>query len=261
MCSSADWLQEANTCPPKQLGPVEPAAAAFLSALVAQPYAKANPQGRLWLLCDLPRLRERIADELPLWRVKCHLLKEVSQADQDSEIADPESGAERLADLHALTVAPSTEFPEVVILPSSVLDEPAPSPKSLESARMRLNVGQELDIDSLFNTLNEQGFERVSQIHSRGQFAQRGGILDIYTWQNPDPVRLEFFDIEIDSIRVFDLDSQTSRKKLDAIELAISEPDASATMAEFLGPHDALVSLTEDSHPEALFHLSPSAPV
>ena len=261
ICSTANWLEEAKSCAPKQLGPVEQAAAAFLTALLAHPYAKEYPQGRLWLLCDLPRLRERIADELPLWRVKCHLLKEISRADQDSEIADPESGAERLADLHTLTTAPSTDFPEVVILPSSVLDEPAPSPKALESARLRFEVGQEVDIDSLFNTLSDQGFERVSQIHSRGQFAQRGGILDVYTWQNPAPVRLEFFDIEVDSIRVFDLDSQTSRKKLDTIELAISEPDASGSMADFLGSQDALVSLTEDPHPKSLFHFSPSAPV
>ncbi|MEO1857863.1 MAG: transcription-repair coupling factor [Rubritalea sp.] len=261
ICSTTNWLMEAKSRAPKQLGPVAPAGAAFLTALLATPYAKAHSQGRLWLLCDLPRLRERIADELPLWRVKSHLLKEVSSADQDSEIADPESGAERLANLHILTTPPSNEFPEVVILPTSILDESAPTPKALKSARLSFRVGLEVDIDALFNSLSELGFERVSQIHSRGQFAQRGGILDIYTWQNPDPIRLELFDIEIDSIRVFDLDTQTSRKKLDTVELAVNEPDSSGTIADFLGNQDSLVSLTEEAHPKATFHFSPSAPV
>jgi transcription-repair coupling factor (superfamily II helicase) len=261
VCSPANWLADAEKCAPKQLGPVEPAAAAFLTALLAHPFAEANPNGRLWVLCDLPRLRERIADELPLWRTKYHLLKETSQADQGSEIADPESAAERLTNLHALSINPSADYPEVVILHPSVLDEAAPSPRALESARLHFKIGQEVDIDTLLNNLSEQGFERVSKIHNRGQFAQRGGILDIYTWQNPDPIRLEFFDIEIDSIRAFDLDTQTSRKKLDSVEIAITEPDSSGTLADFLGTQDAIISLTEEAHPKALFHFSPSAPM
>lgn len=229
--------------------------------MLAHPFAEQNPKGRIWLLCDLPRLRERIADELPLWRTKCRLLKETTKADLDSEIADPESSAERLADLHALSICPSADSPEVVILPPSVLEESAPAPKALESARLHFKIGQEVDIDTLLADLSDQGFERVSQIHNRGQFAQRGGILDIYTWQNPDPIRLEFFDIEIDSIRAFDLDTQTSRKKLESIELAVTEPDSSGTLADFLGPQDMIVSLTEDAHPDARFHFSPSAPM
>ncbi|MFC5050370.1 transcription-repair coupling factor [Rubritalea spongiae] len=246
---------------PKQLGPVEPAATSFLTSLLAHPYSESKPKGRLWLLCPLPRLRERIADEVPLWGLKAHLLKEISPADKSSEIADPEANSERLADLHALSHCPSADFPEIVILSPETLHESAPSLTSLESARLTFTLGQKVDIETLLADLSDQGFEKVSQIHNRGQFAQRGGIIDIYTWQNPDPIRLEFFDVEIDSIRAFDLDTQTSRKKLDRVELAISDPDSSGTLADFLTEQDAIISIGEAPHPQASFHFSPDAPL
>ncbi|MFC4992927.1 transcription-repair coupling factor [Rubritalea tangerina] len=260
-CAPASWIEQARAHAPKTLGPVENAAAAFLTALIAHPYAKSHPTGRIWLLSPLPRLRERLSDELPLWGVHAHLLRAISQADRSSEIADPEAQAERLAELHALSSPPHTQTPEVVLLAPETLDEAAPSPDSLAATRLNFTLGQEVDIDTLLEDLTKQGFERVSQIHNRGQFAQRGGILDIYTWQNPDPIRIEFFDIEIDSIRAFDLDTQTSRKKLESVELAVTDPDNSATLADFLSPDDAIVSLDESPHPQALFHFSPAAPI
>ena len=104
----------------------------------------------------------------------------------------------------------------------------------------------------------------MSQIYARGQYAQRGGIIDVYTWQNPDPIRLELFDVEIDSIRSFDLDSQTSKQKLKGIELAIADTDANNAdnnIASFIGAEDILVSLSEEPHPDATIHLSPTAPL
>lgn len=258
---SQQWLNVAQSSRLVTLGPIDHAGCSYILALIANTLQQKFPSSRIWVICDIPRLRDRISDELPLWNVQSHLLGELSKDIQASEIADPEANAERLATLHALSHSPATGQPEAVLLSAEMLEDPAPSPKELNHTRIVLALGQELPPDELIATLSSQGFERVSQIHARGQFAQRGGILDIFTWQNPEPIRLEFFDIEIDSIRSFDLDSQSSQRKLTEVELAVSDPEDTATLTSFIGDGDIIISLTEFAHPDAHIHLSPTAPI
>lgn len=257
---AADWLRQACSGSPTTLGPIDDSAAAFCTALLAQ-QQQDKVSSRVWLLTDRPRFRERVADELPLWNIRAHSLRDISSVSQSSEIADPESSAERLATLHTLSQPPRKERAEVVLLSSEMLDEAAPSPQSLKEARLTIKVGQELDIDRLLTALSKQGFEQVSQIHNRGQYAQRGGIVDIYTWQNPAPIRLEFFDIEVDSIRAFDLDTQTSRRRLESVELVVSEAKATGTLADYIVNGDLVISLAEEADARSQIHLSPAPPI
>ena len=67
------------------------------------------------------------------------------------------------------------------------------------------------------NRLVEAGYERVAQVTTRGQFAVRGGILDLFSWQAQLPVRAEFFGDEIESLREFDVDTQTSVRNLQSV--------------------------------------------
>ena len=60
---------------------------------------------------------------------------------------------------------------------------------------------------------------------TRGQFAVRGGILDVYSWQAAAPIRAEFFGDEIESLREFDLDTQTSLRNLNEVELLLGAAD------------------------------------
>src|ERR1700731_2291744 len=69
------------------------------------------------------------------------------------------------------------------------------------------------------------GYERVAQVTTRGQFAVRGGIVDLYSWQAPLPVRLEFFGDTIESLREFDIDTQTSVRDLDAVDVLLGAAD------------------------------------
>ncbi|WP_346188330.1 transcription-repair coupling factor [Rubritalea halochordaticola] len=258
-CPPDAWLGNLRTGTKQAIGPVADAAASFAISLIARAYNDKHPNRRVWVITELPRLRERIADEVPLWNVSAHLLHEISTSIQSSEIADPESLAERLAELHALTHDPTRA--EIVLASEEMLEEAAPSEKDLKATRAILSVGQSLDIERFLGTLDEQGFEKVSQIHNRGQYAQRGGIIDVFTWQNPAPIRIELFDVEIESIRAFDLDTQTSRRKLDSIELPISDPNTSATIADFIHQNDLVISLGEDAHELSHIHLSPDAPI
>src|SRR5207253_84488 len=63
------------------------------------------------------------------------------------------------------------------------------------------------------------------QVTTRGQFAVRGGIVDLYSWQAPLPVRLEFFGDQIDSLREFDIDTQTSVRDLNKIDILLGAAD------------------------------------
>lgn len=258
-CPPSAWLGQTRPGQCIPLGPVSEAAASFFLSLITRSYCSEKSNKRVWVIADQPRLRERIADEVLMWNVKAHLLHEISTSIQSSEIADPESMAERLAELHSLTHRP--EMPEIVLLSEEMLDEPSPSAQDLKATRATLRVGQNLDVDKFLAALDEQGFEKVTQIHGRGQYAQRGGIIDVFTWQNPAPIRIELFDVEIESIRAFDLDSQTSRRKLDSIELPISDPNNSSTLADFIHAEDLVISLGESAHELCQVHLSPDAPI
>src|SRR2546430_15520259 len=76
-------------------------------------------------------------------------------------------------------------------------------------------------MEDLLNRLVTAGYERVAQVTTRGQFAVRGGIVDLYSWQAPLPLRLEFFGDQIESLREFDIDTQTSVRDLGSIDILL----------------------------------------
>ncbi len=91
--------------------------------------------------------------------------------------------------------------------------------KSLLENTFTIRVGDNLSLDFLHEVLVEYDFEKTDFVYEAGQFAQRGGILDVFSYSNDLPYRLEFFGDEIESIRVFDPDSQLSKEKLTFISL------------------------------------------
>lgn len=83
-------------------------------------------------------------------------------------------------------------------------------------------VGDTVDIEKLTNTLVNLGYERVSKIEGFGQFSIRGGIIDIFSLEYTNPIRMELFDDEVDSIRTFDVFSQMSIDKMKKIVITPS---------------------------------------
>lgn len=236
------WLRRAVTQPDfaKRLAPLATgegevvldhageAAHAWLAAVVTEA-ARDLKKRRLWLVCDLPRQRERLASELELWGITPLVLPDAPGEASDGTIADPESAAEWFVVLEHL----AREKAFVVICGSDAFSSPAPSPGALRDSRTTLKAGLVLDPRELAETLASHGYERVSIVAGRGQFAIRGGILDLFAWQAARPLRLEFFDTELESLREFDLDSQASTRKLDQAELLLAEPPAAATIADY----------------------------
>ena len=80
----------------------------------------------------------------------------------------------------------------------------------LFSSVVQLEVGKELNLDEIKERLTDIGYERVDMVEGRGQFSVRGGIIDIFPLTTKNPVRVEFWGDEIDSIRYFDVISQRS---------------------------------------------------
>lgn len=91
--------------------------------------------------------------------------------------------------------------------------------KNLQKNTLEIREKDTLSIDFITNTLNEYGFERVDFVGEPGEFSVRGGIVDIYSFANDKPYRIEFFGDEIDSIRLFDPGTQLSIKLLKHIAI------------------------------------------
>ena len=108
--------------------------------------------------------------------------------------------------------------PIIVTYPEA-LAESVPQPDSLQGKTITLSVGEEIAISQLIEMLLELHFQRVDFVYEPGQFAVRGGIVDIYSYAHDIPFRIDFFGDEIDSIREFELETQLSQNKVDSMDI------------------------------------------
>ncbi len=233
---------------------VAPAAQAFVLALSAR--AAPTTPTRLWALCCDLRTQERVTNELELWLgYRPLFFPEQETFHFEGAVRDPEITAERLSFLNHLASPPSTQhlLPEILVLNVASLEERVPTPGELRDARLHFRAGDPLDFVSLQEKLAAAGFEAVSQVIARGQFARRGGILDIFTWETPHPVRIELFGDDIESLREFDIDTQTSIGVREEITFLVGEAGATPrhSLREIIDPGADLVVAIECEDPSA----------
>jgi transcription-repair coupling factor (superfamily II helicase) len=125
----------------------------------------------------------------------------------------------RVAALDALLQDGGTGEAPVVVVSAVALSEKVPDPE-LRPHSFTLRTGELLDLDECMADLVAAGYERVDQVTDRGQFAARGGLLDIYPATEDRAVRVDLFDIEIESLRWFSTFTQRSLGETDAVEIA-----------------------------------------
>ncbi|MCX6315662.1 MAG: transcription-repair coupling factor [Bacteroidetes bacterium] len=101
----------------------------------------------------------------------------------------------------------------VVTYPEAIFEKVV-LPSTVSSNIIRIKSGDTLDMPALLLKLDGYGFERTDFVYEPGQFAIRGGILDIYSFGNEKPYRVELFGNEVDSIRIVDPETQLSERKL-----------------------------------------------
>ena len=126
----------------------------------------------------------------------------------------------RMAALDALLDHPGAGGePPVVVVSAVALSEKVPDP-DLRPHGLRLAVGDVVDLGELTADLVRAGYDRVEQVSDRGQFAVRGGIVDVYPATEERAVRVELFDIEVESLRWFSTFTQRSLGEAQAVEIA-----------------------------------------
>jgi transcription-repair coupling factor (superfamily II helicase) len=190
----------------------EPAHAFLVAALAKQ-------LGRtLWVFCPSIRAQELLYESLLNWHPEPLFLPEAELAAVENILPDPEIAAERLALLNRVQ---REKGPHVVVATRAALAQPAPDPKSLHAAVLVLRRGKTEPLERISEQLVAAGYDRAHQVTTRGQFAVRGGIVDVFSWQAPRPVRLEYFGDDIESLREFDVDTQTSIRNLQSVELLL----------------------------------------
>ena len=133
----------------------------------------------------------------------------------DGSATDAVGGA-RLRVLRALA---SDKPPRVIVTSGPALMQPVPGQDEIAASSRTLRVGSDVDVEELLRWLIERGFERVPAVELPGEVSVHGGIVDIFPSDSEDPLRLEFFGDEVESLRRFDVESQRTIETLSEVSV------------------------------------------
>ena len=241
----------------------------FLAAVLANAYhgCRLDKQhaadSTIWVLCPSVHSQEVFYESLLNWQPNALFLPEAELSGIENVLPDPEITAERLALF--LQIERDTG-PRIIVATRASLDQAAPKRGSLESAIVQLRRGATTKMEEFLERLVASGYERASQVTTRGQFAVRGGIVDLYSWHAPLPFRLEFFGDQIESLREFDIDTQTSVRDLRSIDIllnqgsAVSSPslveDQSGHVRDYVRERDLIIDVEPDGISNAHVQIS-----
>lgn len=139
----------------------------------------------------------------------------------------------------------SNEKPLLVVACPEALVETVISQAGLQLNTLRVAQSDKISIEFINEFLNEYGFERVNFVYEPGQFSIRGSIVDIFSYSNDYPYRIDFFGDEVESIRSFNIDSQISKDTLKHITIIpdVNNNDIKGeriSFVEFLPPESVL---------------------
>jgi transcription-repair coupling factor (superfamily II helicase) len=113
----------------------------------------------------------------------------------------------------------SRKKPAIIVSYAEAIFEKVVTKKELDKNTLKLSIEDKFSIDFINETLFEYNFKRVDFVTEPGEFSVRGGIIDVFSFSNDNPYRIEFFGNEIDSIRSFDVETQLSIEKLKKISI------------------------------------------
>src|SRR6476661_8502601 len=129
----------------------------------------------------------------------------------------------------------------IVTYPEALFEKVVLS-KTLSANIISIKQADELDVNGMLQRFVDHGFVRTDFVYEPGQFAVRGGIIDIYSFGNEKPYRIELFGNEVDSIRIFDPENQLSERKLLQVNIIPNvetqfEGGEKVSLMEFLPGH------------------------
>jgi transcription-repair coupling factor (superfamily II helicase) len=134
---------------------------------------------------------------------------------------------------------------KLIVTHPEALFEKVVLPKTLSGNIIQLKTNDTINLDGLMELFVMYGFERTDFVYEPGQFALRGGILDIYSYGNEKPYRIELFGNDVDSIRIFDPETQLSERKLMQVSIIPNvdtqfESEEKVSLLEFLPENTAV---------------------
>ncbi|GBF11399.1 transcription-repair coupling factor [Tepidibacillus sp. HK-1] len=147
----------------------------------------------------------------------------------DIDAQSPETLAQRIHVLQSLSEGKKG----IYIIPYIGLSKFLPPKSSFVDSMISIEIGKIIDLNRLLNNLIFLGYKRTDIVEKQGEFSVRGGIIDIYPLTLENPVRIELFDVEIDSIRTFDIGTQRSIEKLKNVDIPPAR-EWIATKEEFM---------------------------
>ncbi|HTK32822.1 MAG TPA: transcription-repair coupling factor [Candidatus Saccharimonadaceae bacterium] len=169
---------------------------------------------------------------------------EPEQLPYDPSSPHPAITAQRLGTLARLAAGAAGGPPGIVVTTVRALLQKIPKPARVAGAVLSLGVGDDVDPQALIERLVFLGYERLPEVEAMGQFARRGGILDVYPVGNADPLRIEFDDTTIVSLRRFDAGTQRSLEQLGSatilprFEVVVSPDEAEGVAARLRAAGD-----------------------
>ena len=159
-------------------------------------------------------------------------------------LAAPELEAERWEILRRLTAPAKTPIVVTTVLGA---EQPLADPAKIREQRRTIAIGDDLPPETWLGELAATGYILTAQAAGHGQFAHRGGIVDVFPYNATAPYRVEFFGDRVDSIRVFDPDTQASTRTVDSFEM-LGEPGdrLTSTLIDYLPKSSFFIESTEE---------------
>jgi len=207
-------------------------------------------------LAVLPRLdqAEQFAGDVAAFAPEAISFFPAWEAFDADEEPDPDIVSRRLLLLRQILdrgMAPDgAGKPKLLVAPVAALIQEVVAPADLAESGRLVRRGAPLDLDETLAWLVEHRFRSAFQVEVPGEFARRGGILDVFPYGSSEPYRIDLFGDDVDSIRTFDPETQVSREEVEACEiLAPSRPTAgdaipAATLFDYL-PADVWLVLVD----------------
>ena len=131
--------------------------------------------------------------------------------------ASPEDKEDMLSSLYACV---SEDKPRIIICNTAAFVRYLPDIQRFKEGCFSLSVNQEIDMDQLLEKLHRSGYGHLQYVQRPCTYAKRGGIIDIFSLSYPHPIRIEFFDTIIESIRTFDVQTQRTLQHIDHVDIA-----------------------------------------
>ena len=218
-------------------------------------YFKNNPRSMVWVLEQAEQAAYFLNDLEALLGNTDVLFFPASY--RQAYVAEATDNANVLLRAEVLRKLTNSKRPRIIITYPQAIFEKVISQYTLKKNTLKVQKGAALSLDFINETLFEYGFERADFVTEPGTFSVRGGIIDVFSYANQHPYRIEFFGDEVESLRSFDVRTQLSIKHYEQIELlpntsAISFTDKRKTLLDLLPENHTVLFQNLDACYESL---------